>query len=119
LSFNGGFNDNVNGWALGTGWSYGSGKVSKTAGTASNLSQDVDGVLEGGRVYRIIFTVDRSAGSLKFRVNAGDTPAVIDVGTASSAITKSGTYSRIFVAPALPKDVVFEADAAFAGSVDS
>lgn len=119
LAFNGGFDGNANGWALGTGWSYASNAVSATAGTASNLSQNFEGVMEGGRTYRVTADITRTAGSLKFRINAGTIPAVIDVGTASSAITKSGTYSRTFLAPADPIDIVFEKDAAFAGSIDN
>lgn len=119
LAFNGGFDGNADGWALGTGWAYGSNKVTKTAGTGANLSQDVEGVLEGGKYYLVTFTVTRSAGSIKFRMNAGLTPAVIDVGTASAAITKSGTYTRLFLCPADPMDVVFEADNTFAGDIDS
>jgi hypothetical protein len=118
LAFNGDFAAS-DGWGLGTGWSIGSGVATKTAGTASNLSQDIVNVLQGGRVYRVTFDVTRTAGSLKLRVNAGLTPAVIDVGEASSAITKAGTYSRIFLCPADPQDIIFEADAAFAGTVDN
>jgi hypothetical protein len=106
------------GWARGTGWAIGSGVATKTAGTGSNLSQSVVDVAEGGRYYRVTFTVTRSAGTLKFRVNAGASPAVIDVAEASSAITKSGTYSRVFLCPALPSDFVFEADSTFAGTID-
>jgi len=119
LAFNGTFNGNANGWGLGTGWAYNTNKVTKTAGTASNLSQNVEGILEGGKTYRVIFTVTRTAGTLKFRVNAGDPPAVIDVGYASSPITKSGTYSRIFRCPADPSDIIFEGDDTFAGSVSN
>lgn len=119
LAFNGNFDGNANGWALGTGWAYGSDRVNATAGSASNLSQNVADVLEGGRYYKAKFTVTRSAGSLKLRMNAGQPAAVIDIGTASSPITKSGTYERIFLCPADPKDIVFEKDATFAGSVDS
>jgi hypothetical protein len=120
LEFNGTFTGNANGWALGTGWAYASNAVTKTAGTGSNLSQSVTDILEGGRTYVVRFTVTRSAGSLKFRVNAGSpAPAVIDVAEASSAITKSGTYERVFRCPANPSDIVFEADSAFAGTVDS
>lgn len=119
LAYNGSFTGNADGWGLGTDWAYGADKVTKTAGTASNLSQDVDQVLEGGRYYTVTFTVTVTAGSLKFRVNCGDPAAVIDVGAASSAITKSGTYSRLFLCPADPVDIVFEADATFAGSVDT
>jgi hypothetical protein len=118
LSANGTFTGNADGWALGTGYTYSSNAISASAGTASNLSQNVEEVLEGGRTYRITFTVTRSAGSLKFRVNAGSAPAVIDVAEASSAITKSGTYSRTFICPADPVDIVFEKDASFAGTID-
>lgn len=118
LAFNGDFASS-DGWALGTGWAISAGKATKTSGTASNLSQDFEGVLVGGKTFRVKFTVSgRSAGTLKFRINAGDTPAVIDVGAASSAISKNGSYDRIFLCPAVPLDIVFEADNAFNGSID-
>lgn len=120
LASNGDFATNADGWALGTGWAYASGKVTKSAGTGSNLSQSVIDVAEGGRYYRVTFEVtDQTAGTLKFRVNAGDTPAVVDVGEASSPISKNGTYSRLFLCPAVPQDFLFEADASFNGSVDN
>lgn len=117
LAFNGTLTGSANGWALGTGWAYGTNNVTKAAGTASNFSQNVVDVIDGGRVYVATFTVTRTAGSLKLRMNAGTTPAVIDMGAASSAIVKSGTYRRVFLAPADSADIVFEADAAFAGSI--
>jgi hypothetical protein len=119
LAFNGDFTGNADGWGLGTGWAYATNNVEKTAGTASNLAQDVERVLEGGRYYIVQFDVTRTAGSIKFQVNAGDPAAVIDVGTASAAITKSGTYTRLFLCPADPMDVVFAADATFAGTIDN
>lgn len=119
LAFNGTFTGNADGWALGTGWAYSANQVNATAGTASNLSQNVEGVLEGGRYYKASFVVTRSAGTLKLRMNAGDPDAVIDIGTASSPITKSGTYERIFLCPADPVDIVFEKDNAFVGSIDT
>jgi hypothetical protein len=119
LAYNGSFTGNADGWALGTGWAYASDAVTATAGTGSNLSQNVEGVLEGGRVYVATFTVTHTAGQLKLRMNAGATPAVIDIGPASAPITKSGTYTRIFLCPATPKDIVFEKDSTFAGSIDN
>lgn len=117
LAFNGAFDGDADGWALGTGWAYDADNVEKTAGVASNLSQDVEGVLEGGRYYIATFDVTRTAGSVAFKVNAGTTPSIIDLGAASSAITKSGSYSRVFLCPAEPRDILFEADDAFAGTV--
>jgi hypothetical protein len=107
------------GWATGTDWSIGSGVATKTAGTGANLSQSIVDVGEGGRYYRIEFTVTRSAGSIKFRINAGATPAVVDVDVASTAIATSGTFSRVFLMPAVPSDIVFEADSTFAGTIDN
>lgn len=116
LAFNGNFTSS-DGWGLGTGWSIAGMKAVKTAGTASNLSQSIEDLVKGGITVRVKFKVDRTAGSIKFGINAGATPAVIDVGYASSTISKSGTYTRTFRMPALAKDVVWAADAAFAGSI--
>lgn len=118
LAYNGNFAAS-DGWGLGTGWAIAAGKATKSAGTGSNLSQDFEGVLVGGKTFRVKFGVSgRSAGTVKFRINAGSTPAVIDVGAASSAISKNGSYDRIFLCPAVPQDIVFEADSAFNGSID-
>lgn len=119
LAANGTFTGSATSWALGTGWTYSSNAVTATAGTQSNLSQNVLDVLEPGRTYIVTFTVTRTTGTLKFRMNAGDPAAVIDVAEASTAISKSGTYTRIFRCPADPSDIVFEKDASFAGSIDS
>jgi hypothetical protein len=119
LAFNGDFAGSADGWALGTGWAYGSNSVDATAGTGSNLSQDVTDIAQGGRVYRVTFDVTVSAGSIKFQVNAGTTPALVDVAEASSDITVSGSYSRVFVCPADPVDFVFAKDSAFAGSISN
>lgn len=118
LAYNGDF-ANADGWGLGTGWTIAASKASKAAGTGSSLSQSVEDLVDGGLTVRVNFTVTRSAGTVKFRVNAGATPAVIDVGEASSPITKSGTYTRLFRVPALAKDFVWEADGAFAGSISN
>ena len=124
IALNGDFASSAS-WALGTGWSIGSGHATASAGVQSNLSQNVVGAVLGGYVYRITFDVVQSAGTLKFRVNAGETPAVIDVGinadgdSASAPINKTGTYTRTFVMPADPVDIVFEKDGSFAGQIDN
>jgi hypothetical protein len=103
-------------WSTGTGWSIGSGVATKSAGTASNLVQDIEAVVEGGKTYRITFTVTRSAGTLELGVNAGlVSPAIVDLGF---PINVSGTYSRLITMPAEPQDLVFQADSSFAGTVD-
>lgn len=116
LAYNGDFASSA-GWGLGTGWAVASNKATKTAGTGAGLSQSVEDLIKGGVTVRVTFTVARTAGTIKFRVNAGATPAVIDVGYASSPISKAGTYTRTFRMPALAKDIVFEADSSFAGSI--
>lgn len=106
-------------WAKGTNWAIGAGVATKTVTTASNLSQNIQGAVAAGYVYRLVFTVTRTTGTIKFRINAGSTAAVIDVGAASAPINQSGTYSRLFVMPDAPSDLVFAADAAFSGSIDN
>jgi len=119
LVLNGGF-DADTAWAKGTGWTISGGAANKAAGTASLLSQNLQNLVTPGKTYRVVFTVALTAGTLQFRMNAGTpTPAVINVGAASTAITQSGTYSRTFRAPAALVDMVFSADAAFAGTIDN
>lgn len=118
------------GWIFGRsannsgGWSYNSdGKFAQCTPSSpvssNNLSQNVEGLLKAGYMYRISFDLVRNAGTLKFRINAGDAPSVIDVGEASAVINTTGTYSRLFVAPADAKDIVFSADDDFNGQVDN
>ena len=119
LVLNGGF-DTDTAWAKGTGWTISGGVANKAAGTASLLTQNLQNLVTPGKTYQVTFTVSLAAGTLKFRTNAGSpTPAIIDVGTASTAITQSGTYTRNFRAPASLVDMVFSADAAFAGTIDN
>lgn len=115
---NGGFDSDTQ-WAKGTGWAIASGVATKTAGTASNLSQNITGVAKPGYTYRVTATITRTAGKLKFGINAGDPAAVVAVGGASTEIEASGTYSRLFVMPATPIDAVFGADSTFAGAIDN
>lgn len=118
LVLNGGF-DTDTGWAKGTGWTISGGAANAVAGSASQLNQNLANLIEGGKTYRIVFTVTRTAGTVKLQANAGaGTPALIDLKQASTPITQSGTYSRTFVAPASLQDIAFSKDAAFAGSID-
>lgn len=96
-------------WSKGTGWSIGSGVATKVAGSASLLSQTIAPVT--GTVYRVVYTITRSAGTITPRFTGGSTVT----GTARSA---SGTYVDFLTA--VSGNVTFElsADATFAGTVD-
>jgi hypothetical protein len=118
LAYNGDFTTNADGWALGSLWSWNSSAIRRTTGTGtatggSNASQNVEGAMIGGKYYTVTFTVGFPTGAgttgVRFRMNAGSPAAVIDVGVASTEITVAGTYTRMFLCPADPKDIVFEA----------
>lgn len=121
---NGSF-DSTASWATGGGWSIGSGHATATAGVESILNQNITGLVRGGQVYRVTFDVVRTAGTVKFQINAGASPAVIDVGinsdgdSASQSINKTGSYSRLFIMPVDAVDVVFTKDSSFAGQIDN
>lgn len=103
-------------WTAGTGWSIGSGVATATAGSASDLSQDLTGIISGGVAYAITFTVTRSAGGFQFRVHSEASASDITFG---ETIEKSGTYTRRFIAPANPTLIKFAKDATFAGTIDN
>lgn len=115
LIFNSDFSTGSEGWAAGTGWDLSGGQADATAGTASNLSQNIVDTFDAGLVYRVNVVVTRSAGAGYIGINAGDPAAVVRL---SPDIVKSGTYSLMIQAPADPKDIVFAKDNAFVGSVD-
>jgi hypothetical protein len=100
------------GWTTGTGWSIGAGVATATAGSASDLSRAVG--FTAGEVYRVRFTATRSAGTLTFKTNG----AALS-GGASSAISASGTYDRLFRATVGSTQVVFSKDATFSGTIDN
>lgn len=94
--------------ALGTGWSGTSAPYTASAGSASNLSWAVDPVMTPGKVYRATFSITWTAGTFQARLDA------LDIG---SAITKSGTYSRLFTAPVSAANFLINKDASGAGTV--
>jgi hypothetical protein len=79
------------GWTLGTGWTIGSGVATAAAGSASDLSRPI--ALVAGKTYRVSLTVTRTAGTLVVKTNGGT------MGEASSAVSVSGTYTRIVRRP--------------------
>jgi hypothetical protein len=99
------------GWTTGTGWSIGGGVATATAGTASTLSRPIS--LEAGKTYVAVFTITRTAGSVAFGINN------IDVGDASTPISHSGTFTRIFTTSATTTPITFFKDAGFAGTIDN
>jgi len=61
LDTNGDFLDNANGWTLGTGWAWGSGRVTKTAGSTGTLSQAIN--VTSGDVILVRTYCEPSAGA--------------------------------------------------------
>lgn len=94
-------------WTKGTGWTIAAGVATKTAGSATELSQSIS--ITAGNIYTVIFTMTRTAGTLT--VDIGGTN-----GTARSA---SETYMEHITAGSTDSHIAFEADAAFAGTVDN
>lgn len=102
-------------YALGADWTPGAGTFTKVAGSVSNLSQNIEGVVRAGYVYRVTFQATVSAGSVSLRINTVD--GTIEVGNASIAVTKDGTYTALVVMPPDPLDIVWRSDATFAGTI--
>ena len=93
-------------WTLGTGWSYGTNKAEKTAGTGSILSQS--NVVEANKKYKVSFDVVATAGYIDSVFIGGQSEG--------TNITASGSYSYIFDATNTDS-LGFNANSAFAGSV--
>jgi hypothetical protein len=99
-------------WTTGTGWSIGAGVATKTAGTASSLSQTLSSAPVAGVTYKLTYTITRSAGTVTPRFTGGTTVT----GTARNA---SGTYTEYLTAVTGNTTFEFLGDASFAGTVDN
>lgn len=108
LVTNGDFAADAN-WTKGTGWTIGSGVATKTAGSASLLSQAV--TLVAGKHYQLSAQITRTAGTLTARVTGGTT-------VTDAASSGARAFTWIFVAQAGNTTLEFSADATFAGTVD-
>jgi hypothetical protein len=98
-------------WTPGTGWAWGvTGVFTKTAGTASNLTQTSGITLESGVTYTVIITTSG--------VTAGQIQIQLGGGTAGTAITTNTTTTQAVVAGAT-QDISIVASSTFAGSVDN
>jgi len=98
-------------WTAGTGWAWGvTGVFTKTAGTASNLTQTSGITLESGVTYTVIITTSG--------VTAGQIQIQLGGGTAGTAITTNTTTTQAVVAGAT-QDIAIVANSTFAGSVDN
>ena len=107
---NWGFDSAAN-WTAGTGWAWGvTGVFTKTAGTASNLTQTSGITLESGVTYTVIITTSG--------VTAGQIQIQLGGGTAGTAITTNTTTTQAVVAGAT-QDISIVASSTFAGSVDN
>lgn len=104
------------GWTTGAGWTIGSGVATAVAGTPSDLSRDLTGIISGGVTYELSFDATVTAGKLTFRVYSADAAQDYQFG---QPIEATGTYTRRFQAPASPTLIKFAKDATFAGTIDN
>lgn len=104
---NGTFTGSATGWTLGTGWTYVSNGADKTAGTASDLEQDISVVV--GERYLLSYYLTRTAGTI--------TPQLGGVNGTTRNLTSSNYEDIIF--PTTTGNLKFQGDAAFVGRVDN
>jgi len=104
---NGGFSTDTD-WTKGTGWSISGGVATKVAGTASNLTPAVALVPTVSKVYEVVYTLTRTAGTATISFGAG----------AGSAKSASGTYTEKLLA-STTGNLTVAVDASFAGTIDN
>jgi len=94
-------------WTLGTGWSYGSDKITGSA-TQAEISQDID--LPSGKVYKATFTIeDYVSGQVRIRFRGGTTVN----GTPHGG---NGTYTEILTSTG-HTNIKIDGTSSFTGSV--
>lgn len=98
-------------WTAGTGWSISGGVATKTAGTASALSQAIS--LTAGKTYMAQLRVaTRTAGTVKARLTGGTTVTI------NTGYNAAGEYLDLLTAVTGNTTLEVYADATFAGTVN-
>lgn len=95
-------------WTKGTGWTIASDKATKSAGTASNLTQSIS--LTAGESYLINILFERSAGSFDVEFQGGTT-------VPWNVTTISGGHFRVLTALTGNVTLSITADSTFAGDI--
>jgi parallel beta-helix repeat protein len=104
---NGGFDTDTD-WTKGTGWTISGGVASKTAGTSSDLEQDVSVSIY--TMYKITFDYTRTAGTLQVELG----------GTTHDTTFGSGDGSKeIYIYTSGTGNFKFKADDSWAGTIDN
>lgn len=108
---NGAFTGNATGWVLETGWTYGTNKVTKTAGIANSMYlAERPYFLRAGKNYRVTYAVSgRTAGAVTMSI--GDTD-----GTPRSS---DATFVEDLLCTGVNPQLKFTADATFDGAIDT
>ncbi len=95
-------------WSKGTGWTISGGVATKTAGTASDLTQSL--TLTAGTTYMAFYKITRTAGTVRLNFTGGTTQTGV-------AANYGGSHYEVFTATAGNNTVAMVADSAFAGTV--
>lgn len=103
------FTTDLSGWTAGTGWTGGSARANKAAGTASDISRAV--TTEAGAWYALGVTSLRSSGSGVLALEADGNEVVADLSTDIRRLV-------VFQATTTSTTIAVSADAAWAGWVD-
>lgn len=96
-------------WTKGTGWAIAAGKATKTAGTASDLSQTI-AISPVGiyHAYKVVYTVTWTAGTVTAKVG----------GTSGTARGSSDTFTEDIICGTDDLNITFSADATADLSID-
>ena len=94
-------------WTLGTGWSIGDGVASCDGSQTGFVTINQSNVVASGKLYKIKFTLTRSAGSIRPEVGSSG------LGT---FVSQSGTFTQ-YITQAGNNTLYFKSDSNFVGSI--